>query len=186
MITDKRKRNFNKFTPFKSPALNPTNPMQPMILSNHFARTTSRKRPVDKILVNVVKGAIDATQVTTTLLTATFPCTIVGLRWDLSFIVDGGTAPGQYAGCIVIIRDGITASQMALGDGATLYAPEQDVMSYFSGVNQQIDIGSGAHYNGSTKTMRKLMGGDKLVFIAKGQATNTTTIAGTIQFFCKT
>ena len=186
MLEDKRKRNFKKFVPFKSLALSPPNPMQPMVLSNHFGRTTSRKRPVDKVLVNIVKGAMDGTQVSTTLLTATFPCTIVGLRWDLSFITDAGAAPGQYAGCIVIIRDGITASALALGDGSTLYAPEQDVMSYFSGVNQQTDIGSGAHYNGSTKTMRKLMGGDKLIFIAKGQATNTTTIAGTIQFFCKT
>ena len=147
---------------------------------NMFSRTTSRKRPVDKVLVNIVKGSLDGTQAATTLLTATFPCTVTGLRWDLSFITDSGSAPGQYAACIIIVRDGITASALALGDGSTLYAPEQDVMSYFSGVNQQTDIGSGAHYVGSTKTMRKMMGGDKLIFIAKGQATNTTTIAGTI------
>ena len=151
-----------------------------------FPRTTSRKRPVDKVFVNIVKGSLDGIQVATTLLTATFPCTVTGLRWDLSFITDSGSAPGQYAAVIIIVRDGITASALALGDGSTLYAPEQDVMAYFSGVNQQTDIGSGAQYVGSTKTMRKLMGGDKLIFIAKGHATNTTTIAGTIQFFCKT
>ena len=151
-----------------------------------FVRTSSRKRPVDKILVNVFKTGVNATQVSTTLLTATFPCTVVGLRWDLSFLVDVGTSPGQYAVVIVILREGITASALALGDGATLYAPEQDVMAYFSGVNQQVDIGSGKYYNGSTKIMRKLMGGDKLVFLIKGQATFTTICTGTIQFFCKT
>ncbi len=168
-------------------AINFTPMTSPMILSS--SRTNGRvfasKRPIDKALINVFKSGVDGTQVTTTLVTATFPCTVVGLRWDLSMLTDGGTTPGSYGWAIVIVRDGVTVSTISLTDGGTFFAPEQDVMAYGSGVLQQIDIGSGHHYNGSTKTMRKLMGGDKLLFLFIGVATQTTLVRGTIQFFCK-
>ncbi len=158
---------------------------QPMIIGN-FPRRTGAKRPVDKVMINISKTGVDATQVTTTLVTATFPCTVVGLRWDISLIVDAGSAPGDYAWAIIILRDGFTQKTISLSDGGTFYAPEQDCIVFARGINQQVDIGSGKHYNGSTKSMRKLMGGDKLIFLAVGVATQTTRIAGVIQFFCKT
>lgn len=141
---------------------------------------------MEKALINVDKSAVAAAQVNTTLVTVTFPCTIVGLRWDLSFTQDAGAGNGQYAAAIVVDREGQTANTLSLTDGSTLYQPEQDVMSYFSGENAPAAVGNGRHYVGSTKTMRKMMGGDRLQFIILGVATNTTSVHGTIQFFCKT
>ena len=75
---------------------------------------------------------------------------------------------------------------MAISDAGTLYEPEQNVMAYGRGINTASAVATGMHYNGSTKTMRKLMGGDKLVFIMLGEATNTSSLEGCFQFFCKT
>jgi len=177
------KRSRGNFTPIQILPPNPA-PQIPMALVAP-ARTTSRKRPIDKILVNVSQST-DATQVSTTLLTATFPCTVVGLRWDITVLTDAGTGRGVYSWVIVIVRDGVTASQMSHTDGGTIYAPEQDVMAFGKGVNQITGLTDGHQYNGSTKTMRKLMGGDKLLFLAKGEATDTQSFVGGIQFFCKT
>ncbi len=156
----------------------------PMAQRGQFIRFTGAKRPVDKQLVVVNKSAVDATQVNTTLVTVTFPCTIVGLRWDMSVIQQGGTGNSIFAWCINVLRDGGTQKVMSTSDGTTFFAPESDCLAFgFGGIDNNVD---GRHYNGSTKTMRKMMGGDKLIFSVKGIATNTTTVLGVIQFFCKT
>ena len=74
---------------------------------------------------------------------------------------------------------------MAVSDGSELYTPEQDVLTYGSGCSTGVDLGDNHRFDGSTKTMRKMMGGDQLVFIAKGEATNTFAYHGVVQFFCK-
>ncbi len=149
-------------------------------------RTTGSKRPVDKLLVNIVHAGVNATQVATVLTTATFPCTIVGLRWDMTVAAAAGSGFSSFSWAIIILRDGVTVSQMSIGDGATLYAPEQDVMAFGRGLVTSQTLGMLSKYQGATKTMRKLMGGDKLQFIFKGEATTTSTVEGVIQFFCKT
>ncbi len=161
-------------------------PTVPMAGPAAIFRTTGSRRPVDKALINVLKNGVTATQVSTQLVSATFPCTIVGLRWDLSFATDAGTSQGDYQWAIIILRDGVTVSTMNSSDAGTLYAPEQDVMAFGRGLTLGSGIGSVAHYMGDTKTMRKLMGGDKLLFIMLGEATNTQACRGCIQFFCKT
>ena len=156
----------------------------PVMAAPFIFRTTGSRRPVDKQLVVVNKSNVDATQVNTTLVTVTFPCTIVGIRWDLSVFQQAGTGNTLCAWCINVLRDGGTQKVMSLTDGATFFAPESDCLAYGTGgIDNNI---TGLHYNGSTKTMRKMMGGDKLIFSALGIATNTSTFIGTIQFFCKT
>ena len=49
---------------------------------------SAAKRPIDKNLKYVKKTGVAATQVSTTLFTATFPCTVVGLRWSISCYQD--------------------------------------------------------------------------------------------------
>ncbi len=145
------------------------------------ARTS---RNTDKKMIGVALDAISATQQSTVLLTVTFPCTIQGLRWNMAIIQDAGTGNCEFHWAIVVLRDGLTLPVMSVGDGATLYQPEQDVLVYGVGI---IDNNTASYpFAGSTKTMRKLMGGDRLVFIAKGVATNFSRIRGVIQFFCKT
>lgn len=148
-----------------------------------FRRTGSR-RPVDKSIICVTKAAVAAAQVTTDLVTATFPCTIVGLRWSISHLQDAGTGASHLYWAIIVLRDGQTADTVATSDGATLYNPEQEVLAW--GVSNIDNNTETKTMTGSTKTMRKLMGGDKLVFACIGVATNTSTVRAIVQFFCKT
>ncbi len=158
----------------------------PMMVSA-APRRTGAKRPVDKLMIGVFKTSVDATQVTTTLATITFPCTIVGLRWDLGATTDAGTNEGSAFWAVVVVRDGTTIGNLSLSDGGDFYTPEQNVMAFGATILTQNDqVGKSKHWNGSTKTMRKLMGGDTLVWVAQGVATNTSTFSGVFQFFCKT
>ncbi len=145
------------------------------------------RRPIDKNIIVISKTAISATQQTTTLFTATFPCTVTGLRWDISAVTGAGTAPGNFVWAIVKVQQGDAANALAVSDAATMYAPEQNVLVWgFANVVAEDTIGQAATWRSSTKIMRKLLGGDLLVFICKGEATNTTDARGAVQFFCMT
>ncbi len=147
-------------------------------------RTVRARRPIDKSLVNVVLASLAATQANTELIAATFPCTITGMRWDLTAIQSGGTGSSNGKWAIVVNRDGLALSTMSLTTGGTLYEPEEDVLAFGSWIMDN-NPPEGRSWVGSTKTMRKLKLGDRLQFIAKGVATELTDILGTIQFFCK-
>ncbi len=142
------------------------------------------RRPIDKNLVAISKGGVDATDNTTVLITATFPCTIVGMRWDFTTFQAAGTGTAVAHWAIVLQKDGATLGTLAISDAAAFYEPEQECLSF--GVSCIDNNVESVRFNGSTKTMRKLMGGDRLVFIVKGTATDTTSLRGVIQFFCKT
>jgi len=145
------------------------------------------RRPVDKQIITISKEGVTGTGFTTTLFTATFPCTIQGLRIDLNVVQDAGTSPGGYTWVIIILRDGMTQGTVATGDASVLYAPEQDVLMFGKGKGRSNAVGMNNQYRQlSTKTMRKFMGGDKLVFIGFGETTNTSAFGGAVQFFCKT
>lgn len=147
------------------------------------AASRAPKRPISKELVAISKSATGATQATTTLYTATFPVTVVGLRWALSFIQDAGTGKANHYWCIVLLRDGQTVSTVAISDAAAFFEPEQDVLAF--GVGSVTNNTETKDYMGASKTMRKLQTGDRLVFIDRGVATDTHTAIGIIQFFVK-
>lgn len=148
-----------------------------------------RVRPIDKQLINV--NAITGTTSTAiTLQTTTFPCTITGLRWSIGFANKQTTGPVDISWAIVIVRDGNAANALSQTSGSSLYQPEQNVLAYGCTEFQDADLnpgGSGAaQFEGSTKTMRKLMGGDVLQFLHLGSVAASADFMGTIQFFCKT
>lgn len=141
------------------------------------------KRPISKELLFVLKAGLAGTQATTTLYTATFPVTVVGLRWDLNAIQDAGTGGASTSWVIVTNRQGNTVGSIGNSDGGDFYTPQQNVIAFGYGtIDNNVDH---LQWMGSTKAMRKLQGGDTLVFIALGAATNTSRIAGAIQFFVK-
>ena len=143
----------------------------------------SAKRPIDKNLKYIKKTGVNATQVSTTLFTATFPCTVVGLRWSMDAYQDAGTGAANILWAVVIVRDGNSANNMGASDAADFYTPEQDVLAFGHGsMDNNVDT---QHWEGTTKTMRKFMGGDVLQFITLGANTNTSNVQGIIQFFCK-
>ncbi len=143
----------------------------------------SAARPIDKLLVAISKDAVAGTQVSSVLYTATFPATITGLRWSLSFLQDAGTAEGEIYWALIVVRDGLSASTIATSDTAAFYEPEQDVLAF--GVTMYDNNTESKIMEGATKTMRKLKGGDQLVFISKGVATDTAAVRGVVQFFAK-
>ncbi len=164
---------------FRSPIV-----ANPGSMNQFIVRTTGGRRPVDKKLVVINHSSLDGTQQNTTLVTVTFPCTIVGIRWSMSIIQTAGTGSASHGWCINVLRDGGTQKVLSLTDGSDFFTSESDCLAFGCGVidNNTTTI----VYNGSTKTMRKMMGGDKLIFSALGVATNSSAILGCIQFFCKT
>ncbi len=156
----------------------------PFVIAGPAVKKAAR-RPIDKELKCILKAAVDGTQVVTTLKTTTFPCTIVGLRWSLSFAQDAGGGQGQMYWAIVVVPDGVSASTMAFSDAADFYTPEQHVLAFGTFLDNIAAVSTPKTVDGSTKTMRKMKGGDLLQFIAVGEATNTTAINGVVQFFCK-
>ena len=149
-----------------------------------FGSSPHAKRPIDKSLVAVQLTGINATDQSTTLLAVTFPCTMVGLRWSFTATQDAGTSTSFHHWAIVRNPDGVVLGTLAISDAAAFFEPEQNCLVFGAGtIPNNVDS---THYEGSTKTMRKLFVGDKLEFIVKGSATNTCRVDGVIQFFCKT
>lgn len=152
------------------------------------------KRPIDKRIVVCNSGLIIGTAQTNSNLYpsgligagATFPGTITGLRWKFE-IASNNTSPQTIFWAIVKLREGVAApSTIGTSDNNSLYNPEQDVMTCGT-----INIGSGGGSatsflssinvsEGFTKTMRKLMAGDRLVVC---YASDTAGAAGVGYFF---
>lgn len=143
------------------------------------------RRPIDK---QIITSAAALTNSTTyqTLLTVTVPSTIVGVRWDYQVHAATGTAP-KYAWAIVVVREGSSNGTVALGGGSPLYQPEQNVITWGCGASCYT-VGSVAwlpHDQGSTKTMRKLQGGDKVVLAMNTNTAVAGELIGAVQFFLK-
>ncbi len=143
-----------------------------------------QKRPINKSLVAILKDTVTATDQTTVIFTATFPCTMVGLRWNLAMYQNTGTGTAVVNWAIVIVREGFTIPTLTVSDAGTFYSPESDCLVF--GVATIYNNTQTKDFNGDTKTMRKMQGGDRLVFIARGIASETHSVRGIIQFFCKT
>ncbi len=144
-------------------------------------------RPIDKEL-KVISQTITTSVVATTLKTTTFPCTIVGLRWSFTQQIAITTGDSDCWWAIIVVRDGRAASTPSTSDGADFYTPEQDVLAFGHGVVRDADVSQGpgtVSFEGVTKTMRKLMGGDLLQFITISSTAVSANVNGVIQFFCK-
>lgn len=144
-------------------------------------------RPTEKVLRNISKSALAAaTQVTTTLFTCTYPGTMTGLRWHLSFcdVTASLAIPIQWA--LVVVKEGNSVTNLSQSDAGTLYNPEGNVLAFgnflLASGNQSTD------FIGNTKAMRKLMGGDTVVMVIRNSdgANQVDEIRGTVQFFLKT
>lgn len=151
-------------------------------------------RPKDKQIIGLSIGNGFATVNTfnQVLYTATFPATVTGVRWELSY---GNTGhPFQNINwAIVILRQGVNIGALSAAQNVTLYSPEQNVIawgivSFTGGIDDDAAAVSGKPVGedmGSTKSMRKLMAGDRLVFV-NSLATNgdaAIRLQGAIQFF---
>lgn len=139
------------------------------------------RRPMDKLIKAASLTASSAAQTATVLATATYPGTIVGLRWNgkMAFHTNAGTVPWA----IVVVREGASADTLSVADGAAVYQPEQNVLA--AGVEYVLN-GDPVKFEGDTKAMRKLQGGDQLQFICFADAVDVAYVRAQIQFFVKT
>lgn len=153
----------------------------------HNNRKGHAPRPIDKQIKGVVQTCTTS-QTSTSLMDVTFPCTVVGIRWDFAFRNVVASAP-DVRWAIIVVRDGNSPNTLGGGDGADLYTPEQDVFAWGYWHAADGDAGGGpetVNITGHTKSMRKLMGGDSLMMIAKCSVVNGMSLIGAVQFFCKT
>ncbi len=85
-------------------------------------------RPIDKQIIGVNKS-VSTAQLVTTLFTATFPCTVVGIRWDLSSL-NSIASTNTLLWALVLVKEGETVDTLGLADSAPLYNPEQNVIAH--------------------------------------------------------
>lgn len=145
------------------------------------------KRPIDKSLV-VVNKNVSTTQLSLDLISATFPCTITGIRWSLSTVNLAVSSTNIVNWAIVLVKDGNAANAIATSDGASFYQPEQNVLAFGTDILPNTSNTAGAlarDWVGNTKTMRKLMAGDKIQLICLA-GISSAPLYGVVQFFCKT
>ena len=150
--------------------------------SSTLVRRTSA-RSLTKKIVNIDKTAVGTAQTSTTLFTTTFPCTIVGIRYNLTMAANTGGHPNaRWA--IVRVPDGYSASTISMTDSNDFYSPEKNVLVFG---NLQCDQASETRYvEGVCQTSRKMQTSDTLVFLLIGSsATNTIDVHGDVQFFSK-
>lgn len=148
---------------------------------------TVAKRPIDKSLL-AVNSTANTSQTALALTTATFPCTVTGLRWDLNYLHTITTGNATVFWSIVVVHDGLSPSTMSTSNGGDMYTPEQDVLAFGVLCGADADAGTGniqAKSIGNTKTMRKLKAGDSLQLLVLSSAANSGSFIGAIQFFCK-
>lgn len=133
--------------------------------------TVRPRRPIDKILLGGFFNNMN-TQKEAPIVTATFPATFLGLRWNIALhstaTTSGATSQNAVSWAIVILRQG-GSTVPAVNYGAqtlgTYFQPEQNVLA--TGV-MGISFEKGAtRDSGETATMRKLQNGDKIMFVIK-------------------
>lgn len=147
-------------------------------------------RPIDKKIVSVsFANVATSTQQGTTLLQATFPCTVAGLRWDVN-LVNNSANETVIDWAIVLDKEGLTTGTLTLSNGGDVYVPEQNVLAWGRECLEATSSPCGEPTRksiGVTKTMRKLQVGDIIAFIVKHQigATIDYDVRAAVQFFCK-
>ena len=146
-------------------------------------------RPINKNLIAVEFVDVTSTQQSQTLVTAVSACTVMGIRWSF-FVASAGGTEGighTYKWSIVLVQDGSSITAMSDTTGSKFYTPEKDVLAF--GAGMMTGSGSSAEkvkgWQGKTGSMRKLMIGDRIVFLMKGLTTQTTEMQGVVQLFCK-
>lgn len=143
------------------------------------------ERPIDKHVTAIAKATVSTTQLSTTLQTASFPCTVMGLRWQFEALANT-TTNQVILWAIVVVRDGEAVNTMSATDAATFYAPEQNILAHGIILSPGSSTGNiGYMVEGSIKTKRKLLSGDALVFICLSSAASSS-LAGVVQHFCMT
>lgn len=161
-------------------------------------RYAKTKRSKNKYVKTILITDATATnkQINTILYSATYPCTIAGLRWNFACSQGNMTFNTgiNFFWIIYVIEEGDQPKNLTIGtvnnaeanDG---FKGEQNVIAWGKG---QCTQNYNATFDSATKSMRKLQGGDVLAFSIKyeiitgnnsGTDTPGVTCTGGVQFF---
>ena len=150
----------------------------------HVAAASST-RPIDKT-ITALTHTLSTTQTDVILTTATGPCTIRGLRWNL-WDNSSGTASDLTYWVIYRLKEGYTVPTISTTNNTQLMEPEQEVLVWGVLSARDGDAGTGSAMSqdkGETKSMRKLMSGDRLMLSTRSIGNAGATFNGAVQFFC--
>lgn len=101
---------------------------------------------------------------------------------------NNGTGAGAVFWALVHVPEGNSLNTLATASGSSLYKPERNVLCYGSYCQHSTTNAyhTPQHVKGSTKTMRKLQGGDTIQLAIKSDTANVLTkIVGALHFFYK-
>jgi len=144
-----------------------------------------QSRPKDKQIFCFNQVILGVTQTNYVCYTISFPGTVAGLLWD--FRCGFGTVTPQiFYWCVQICRQNINIPVInTAGNGASFITPEQNVMAFGAMTTGVVSAGNDHDMSqGRTKSMRKLMGGDRLILSVAGLAAGTNgSFLGMLQWF---
>ncbi len=156
-------------------------------LNNNNILYVNKQNRLNKRLFVINEKVLTTTE-HKTMHDATYPCTITGIRWSLTI---QGPASGEndanFSWAIVITRDNNDTKSFNFASESNLYAPEQDVLAFGCCrlANADKPGPQTHHFEGSTKTMRKLQHEDQIKFVY-GAESSDGHVFGCVQSFCKT
>ncbi len=155
-------------------------------------RAPAARRPIDKTIVRDVLTTVDGTQQSVLITEATIPCTVTGLRWSLSGLPreDQNTGTNTLHWAIVLVKEGNTANDLPADNNlGSLYEPEQNVLAWGNGsfiLRQSTNDHYEQHWRDTSKTMRKLMAGDRIELLVRATGGGLELhVATAVQMFCK-
>lgn len=172
------------------------------IKRRRFSRGGGVKRPIDKSIVSIdlAQASGGSTSIVLYPVGGTgvvYPCTVVGIQWDLNFSQStAADSPTLISWAIIKLRQGVTVSAISAQNTTSFYNPEQDVVACGMMTieeNQSAAVTHKVAYqkaHGKTKAMRKLAVGDALAFVMRtdimvGVTARSARINGIVQFFSK-
>jgi hypothetical protein len=113
----------------------------------------------------IIHGAMTDSATKDTIFTASYPCTIASIKWELSTCgVASGGAYNYAFFYLVHVKEGYTANDPTITDGGDGYIPENNVLEYYS----TIIIDSIPMHNTRNVTPNlKMQAGDMIVLVNK-------------------
>jgi len=141
-----------------------------------YSRT---KRSKAKTLVCAQTNTTGTTQANEKLFGATYPCTVAGMRWEVTIQnLTGSLQNVMWA--VYILREGNTHPPLST---TLIMAPEQNCIAWGVTILGTANNGeSNVMWTDKTKSMRKLQGGDQVFWSVKSTGGDVAFVAA-FQFF---
>ncbi len=140
------------------------------------------------IISRVINKESVGTQVSTTVLTTTFPCTLSAVKYSIGVFNNAAASSRVFRWALVFVADGNSANTISFVDAADFYTPEQHIIA-FGSANLSETGGDGAptaHWNRSLSTRVNMRTGDLILFLCAAESGTDLFVDGTVQLLCKT